>query len=245
MARAIEILLYVPNLIGYARILLLIFTYWFMVDHYIISIFFYSLSSILDAFDGYYARKLNQSSKFGGLLDMLTDRGATACLCMCLCHFYPKYLFYLQLWVFLDITSHWSHQLASVIRGESSHKSSSNDQKRNIILRLYYTSRPFLFFLCAMNETFFCSLYLLHFTKDKFLLFGTGIFWYTLWISLPFMAMKTCISVIHLLDAAWSLACIESERSDENPHLAEKVAERKSLNSNSNSVSKAKDSDTD
>lgn len=84
MARAIEILLYVPNLIGYARILLLIFTYWFMVDHYIISIFFYSLSSILDAFDGYYARKLNQSSKFGGLLDMLTDRGATACLCMCL-----------------------------------------------------------------------------------------------------------------------------------------------------------------
>ena len=96
-----------------------------------------------------------------------------------------------------------------------------------------------------MNETFFCSLYLLHFTSDKFLLFGTGIFWYTLWISLPFMAMKTCISVIHLLDAAWSLACIESERSDENPHLAEKAKERESLNSNSNSVSKAKDSDTD
>lgn len=245
MARAVEILLYVPNLIGYARIFLLILTYWFMVDQYLIAIIFYSLSSILDAFDGYYARKLGQSSKFGGLLDMLTDRGATACLIMCLCHFYPKFIFYFQNWVFLDITSHWAHQLASVFRGEYSHKSASNDKKRNIILRLYYTSRPFLFFMCAMNETFFCSLYLLHFTEG-FKILGLGVFRYTLYFSLPFMLLKTAISCIHLLDAAWSLACIESESSEENPKLQQN---NRSISSQGSSRSgrpeKSKDSDTE
>lgn len=147
-----------------------------MIENYLLTICFYALSSLLDAFDGYYARKLNQSSKFGGILDMLTDRVATTCLIMSLCYFYPpKYIIIFQLWVFIDITSHWAHQLASVIRGDASHKSNKDDKKRNIILRLYYTSRPFLFFMCAMNETFFSCLYLLNFTEG-FSIFGIG-FW--------------------------------------------------------------------
>lgn len=232
MARAIEILLYVPNLIGYARVLLLFATFWVMKNDYLLAIIFYSLSSILDAFDGYYARKLNQSSKFGGLLDMLTDRVATTCLNMCLCYFYPKYMFYFQMWVFIDITSHWAHQLASIFRGEKSHKSAADDKKRNIVLRYYYTSRPFLFFMCAMNEIFFCSLYLNYFEGPSNLfssvLFGKGLWYWTAYISLPFMAVKTLISIVHLMDAAWSLACIESESSKENPHLQE-VQEGQSL----------------
>lgn len=35
------------------------------------------LSGLLDAVDGHAARMLNQSSKFGAMLDMLTDRCAT------------------------------------------------------------------------------------------------------------------------------------------------------------------------
>jgi hypothetical protein len=38
---------------------------------------FYWLSYFLDAFDGYAARLLDQGTKFGALLDMVTDRFAT------------------------------------------------------------------------------------------------------------------------------------------------------------------------
>merc|ERR1712168_1047714 len=223
MARAVEILCYVPNLIGYARILLLLAAFNYMEKNYILATSFYIISSILDAFDGYAARVLNQSSKFGALLDMLTDRAATACLIMPLCHFYPKYIFLFQMWVFIDITSHWAHQVASIIRGDASHKTSMKDIKRHYILRLYYNSRAFLFFMCAMAETFFSSMYLLNFTSGPILIKyngkNVGLFTLTLWISAPFMLLKTIISVIHLLDAAWNLACIDSECPLENGSL--------------------------
>merc|ERR1711881_542088 len=136
----------------------------------------YALSSLLDIFDGYAARYLNQCSKFGAVLDMLTDRVATASLIICLSHFYPNYMVWFQLWVMLDICSHWAHQLASVIRGDQSHKNSS-DKKRHFILRLYYTSRSFLFFMCAMTETFFCSLYLMNFTDGPMVpVLGIGLY---------------------------------------------------------------------
>ena len=62
---------------------------------------------------------------------MLTDRVATSALVMCLAHFYPKYMFILQVWMMLDISSHWAHTLASAIRGDKSHKSSISDGKRH------------------------------------------------------------------------------------------------------------------
>jgi len=131
MVRALEILLYVPNLIGYARILLLLLALYYMEKNYYYTVFIYGVSSFLDAFDGYYARKLNQSSKFGAVLDMLTDRVATSALVMCLAHFYPRYMFLLQVWMMLDISSHWAHTLASAIRGDKSHKASISDGKRH------------------------------------------------------------------------------------------------------------------
>jgi hypothetical protein len=32
-------------------------------------------------------------------------------------------------------------------------------------MRIYYTSKPVLFFMCAGNEAFYAALYLLHFTE--------------------------------------------------------------------------------
>jgi len=184
-----------------------------MKEDYKTTVYLYSTSAILDAFDGWAARLLNQCSKFGAILDMLTDRVATTCLIMCLAHFYPDHMIWFQLWVLLDISSHWAHQLASVIRGDQSHKSSIKDEKRNFILRLYYTSRPFLFFMCAMNEIFFCSLYLLYFTEGFTVPgFDIGVWRVLMWGSAPFMALKTGISLIHMGDASWSLACLESQK---------------------------------
>ena len=52
-------------------------------------------------------------------------------------------------------------------QGRTSHK--FVDAGGNPIMHLYYTSRPVLFAMCAGNELFYASLYLLHFTTGRLL----------------------------------------------------------------------------
>lgn len=49
------------------------------------------------------------------------------------------------------------------MQGKTSHK--FIDMSGNPIMRLYYTNRIVLFFMCAGNEAFYAGLYLLHFTE--------------------------------------------------------------------------------
>lgn len=190
-----NIFVFVPNLIGYARIVLAIVSFYFMPTCPKISISCYLLSAFLDAFDGHAARLLNQGTKFGTMLDMLTDRCATMCLCVVLAMFYPSWAIFFQLSMSLDIASHWLHMHASMMKGSNSHK--SIDLSGNPILRLYYTSRPVLFVMCAGNELFFSMLYLLNFYEDT-----TGALKVILYISTPIFIAKSVISGLHLVTAA-------------------------------------------
>ncbi|OMH82693.1 CDP-diacylglycerol-inositol 3-phosphatidyltransferase [Zancudomyces culisetae] len=54
--------------------------YYMYYERPFLSLLTYGLSELLDAADGYFARKLNQCSKFGQVLDMVTDRCTTTCL---------------------------------------------------------------------------------------------------------------------------------------------------------------------
>jgi hypothetical protein len=63
-------------MIGYARIILAALALHYMPYHPRYSMLLYGASSLLDAADGYAARVLNQSSEFGAVLDMVTDRYA-------------------------------------------------------------------------------------------------------------------------------------------------------------------------
>eukprot|EP00062_Callorhinchus_milii_P011770 gi/632958048/ref/XP_007894815.1/ PREDICTED: CDP-diacylglycerol--inositol 3-phosphatidyltransferase [Callorhinchus milii] len=57
---------------GYIRILLLLVGWWYF--HYPpIFVFCYVLSITLDGFDGYAARRLNQTSEFGAWFDVVVD----------------------------------------------------------------------------------------------------------------------------------------------------------------------------
>jgi CDP-diacylglycerol--inositol 3-phosphatidyltransferase len=56
--------------------------------------------------DGWCARKFNQVSTFGAVLDMVTDRVSTACLLVILSQIYRPSLVFLSL-LALDIASHW------------------------------------------------------------------------------------------------------------------------------------------
>ena len=104
----------------------------------------------------------NAGTKFGAMLDMLTDRCATMCLLATLGSFYPSYIFVFQMVMAIDISCHWVHLHTSNVLGKTSHKNIGEEE--NPLLRFYYTSRPFLFFMCAGNELFYSMLYLLHFT---------------------------------------------------------------------------------
>eukprot|EP00118_Oscarella_pearsei_P010334 m.63034 g.63034 ORF g.63034 m.63034 type:complete len:195 (+) comp35128_c0_seq6:74-658(+) len=76
-----SVYLFVPNLIGYARLVLVLLAY--VLFHYPIPfLVIYGFSAALDGFDGYAARKYNQMSAFGAWLDVVVDnisRGMVWC----------------------------------------------------------------------------------------------------------------------------------------------------------------------
>ncbi|KAJ2696293.1 phosphatidylinositol synthase 1 (CDP-alcohol phosphatidyltransferase1) [Coemansia sp. IMI 203386] len=67
-----DVFWFVPNLIGYSRVALTgVAAYSMYNEHPTLMFLSYALSELLDAADGHYARKLNQCSKFGEVLDMM------------------------------------------------------------------------------------------------------------------------------------------------------------------------------
>lgn len=205
-----QIFLFVPNIIGYFRIIFAILSFYYMPTDYLKAFFYYAISGLLDAVDGHAARLLNQGTRFGAMFDMLTDRCATLCLLMTLCHFFPKYMLFFQLSAALDVASHWLHMHSHDVRGGKSHK--SVDQTTNPVLKLYYTSRPFLFFMCAGNEAFYAFLYLNHFTYGPLLpLVKIGIWQIVCFLCLPIALLKSAISLVHLVEAARVMGQLDNE----------------------------------
>jgi CDP-diacylglycerol--inositol 3-phosphatidyltransferase len=100
----------------------------------------YSISCLLDALDGFAARRYNQSTIFGAVLDMVTDRCTTACLLVFLASAWPRWSIVFQGLISLDLASHYMHMYASLsMGGGQSHK--KVDSSRSYILHLYYTNR--------------------------------------------------------------------------------------------------------
>jgi len=210
MAEEENVYLFVPNVIGYARILLALLSFWSMPTDPFRASLCYLVSGLLDAFDGYAARLLNQSSRFGAMLDQLTDRCATLALLMMLGHFYPKYMLLFQLSALIDIASHWLHLHSHDLKGSQSHKSVSTTT--NPVLRLYYTSRKFLFFMCAGNELFYAMLYLCYFNYGpRIPLIRLGLWQLAAIICFPVAFVKTIISVVHLVTASQSIVEVDNQ----------------------------------
>jgi CDP-diacylglycerol--inositol 3-phosphatidyltransferase len=100
----------------------------------------YSVSCLLDALDGFAARRYNQATTFGAVLDMVTDRCTTACLLVFLASAWPRWSIVFQGLISLDLASHYMHMYASLsMGGGQSHK--KVDSSRSYILHLYYTNR--------------------------------------------------------------------------------------------------------
>ncbi|KAF1809499.1 CDP-diacylglycerol--inositol 3-phosphatidyltransferase, partial [Eremomyces bilateralis CBS 781.70] len=150
---------------GYSRIILAFASLYYMSLHPRTCCILYSVSCALDALDGYAARYFDQSTRFGAVLDMVTDRCTTACLMVFLASAFPRYSIIFQGLISLDLASHYMHMYATLAMGEQGQSHKNVDEGRSWILKMYYSNNKVLFTFCALNELFFIALYLLSFSS--------------------------------------------------------------------------------
>jgi CDP-diacylglycerol--inositol 3-phosphatidyltransferase len=148
--------LYLPNLIGYARVLTILGAAACGTDPALTAPFFllYATSYLLDAFDGPAARYLGQTSRFGAVLDMVTDRVSTALLLGLLAHAaggsgrHAHAAGWLLL-MMLDVAAHWVQMFSAGAAGAASHKELADEPP----LLTWYYRRHNLFAVCLLNES--------------------------------------------------------------------------------------------
>ncbi|OJD30135.1 cdp-diacylglycerol-inositol 3-phosphatidyltransferase pis [Diplodia corticola] len=160
-----NIFMFIPNQIGYSRIVLAVASLYYMPLHPRTCSLLYSISCLLDALDGLAARRFNQSTKFGAVLDMVTDRCTTACLLVFLASAFPRWSIVFQGLISLDLASHYMHMYATLSMGGAGQSHKKMDESKGWIMKMYYSNNIVLFVFCALNELFFIALYLLSFSS--------------------------------------------------------------------------------
>ena len=74
----------IPNLLSILRIILILpFSIYFLNDEYIMAAVMLILSGITDMFDGMIARKFDQITKLGAMLDPIADKLTLAVVVIC------------------------------------------------------------------------------------------------------------------------------------------------------------------
>ena len=203
-----EVLVFIPNLIGYFRVACTLFSFVVMTtfpDYWAVAILLYIASFVGDLFDGWAARKFGQSSTFGGLLDMVTDRCSTLGLLYVLGTLQEprdiRHLIYLLL-IILDISSHWCQMYSSI--GSGHHKSKESNKGRNILVQWYYQYYYFFGYLCVGAEFTYIFAYTLHYvSEDSFLMNFASVGFR---LTLPGCIMKQIINVFQLSSACYAVA---------------------------------------
>ncbi|CAE6150421.1 unnamed protein product [Arabidopsis arenosa] len=145
----LSVYLYIPNIVGYMRVLLNCIAFSVCFSNKTLFSLLYFFSFCCDAVDGWCARKFNQVSTFGAVLDMVTDRVSTACLLVILSQIYRPSLVFLSL-LALDIASHWLQMYSTFLSGKASHKDVKDST--NWLFRLYYGNRMFMGYCCVSCE---------------------------------------------------------------------------------------------
>ncbi|TDL27342.1 CDP-diacylglycerol--inositol 3-phosphatidyltransferase [Rickenella mellea] len=210
-AQSENVYLFVPNLIGYTRIFLAGVSLHYMSFHPKYCTIAYCISCLLDAVDGQAARALGQTSKFGAVLDMVTDRCTTSCLLCHLSSVYPAFATLFQFLITLDFSSHYIHMYSTLVTGSRSHKSITSSVSR--ILRFYYNPvSAALFVICAGNELFFVALYLMKWdtTPTGFAFLG-ALSWAQVLARVcgPICLLKNVINVVQLWKASKILVGVD------------------------------------
>jgi len=254
-----DVLLFYPNLIGYSRVLFSLLSFLIMIGSpnnggWLIAILLYIGSFIGDLFDGYVARKFNQCSTFGGLLDMITDRCSTLGLLYVLSIDIGSSLvveqpsattvaLYRIIYLFLmllDISSHWC-QMYSQGQSKHHHKSDEGNQDRNILVQWFYKYYYFFGYLCVGAELTYITLYALNY-MEQCVMQGEGVFFLsTAFVSATVMPIKTlfylclpgciakqAVNIMQLCSACYAVASYDADCCNNNNKKIEKKHNKES-----------------
>lgn len=215
----VNVFFFVPNLIGYGRVVLTLTSFIIMIRYsecWAISMILYTSSFVGDFFDGIMARKLNQSSVFGSLLDMITDRCSTLGLLFVLYGDYGApdreyYCFYRMLFMsmaILDISSHWC-QMYSTALLHAHHKSKEGNSGHSFLVRWYYSNLSVFGYCCIATEFTYILLYLLYHADSagEVLLYSFSII---LKLCLPGFVIKQIINIFQLCSSCHAVASNET-----------------------------------
>ncbi|KAH8738544.1 hypothetical protein FG386_001926 [Cryptosporidium ryanae] len=175
----------------------------FIYDKYnhLLVVLLYGLSQMLDALDGHFARLFKQETKFGALLDMITDRCSTIVIIVInisLYHNNGTFFRYALILLLVDIAGHWIYMISSIISGNNSHKNTNIGMWAP--LKIYYSNKFILFTLHACNELMWIVNYMQYFTlnnKDKGYL--NSLFLINRCVLVPFGILKNIMNFIHLI----------------------------------------------
>ena len=95
----------VPNLLTYMRMLLVApFIYFFLQENYIAAAICIGVSGLTDCFDGMLARRLNQVTSLGKILDPIADKVTLFSVALCMLIYIPSLLPLLGILMFKEIT---------------------------------------------------------------------------------------------------------------------------------------------
>lgn len=201
---ASDVLLFYPNLIGYLRLIFMVLSLWYAKTSWKSTLAYYLLAFGGDVIDGYVARACHQSSQYGGVLDMVTDRVSTCGFLLMLSQFeeYQKYAFAFAMLIVVDITSHWFH----VMSVSAHHKSKEALEDRNVFLKWYYSIYPLFGYCCVGTELFYIFLYVLHWLvleKSPYATTVSNLCWFGCF---PACLMKQFVNIVQFCSAAYSIA---------------------------------------
>ncbi|PNW77040.1 hypothetical protein CHLRE_10g419800v5 [Chlamydomonas reinhardtii] len=155
-SRHSNVYIYVPNLIGYARVAAALYAFAVAFTSPFQCVAAYFLSFVCDELDGRFARMFNQTSTFGAVLDMVTDRLATTGLLLLLCMVYPAMHVVCVSLIFLDIFSHWFQMYSTLAAGSATHK---DVKSKSWLVRTYYSNRLFMGYCCVSCEVLYLVIY--------------------------------------------------------------------------------------